>query len=59
MTVSRPDQVHAAARFLAEAPAPRFLLARVMTGPPSAWNRDWDLAACRLKFRSAWRDRHR
>ena len=54
MTVSRPDQLAAAARFLIAAPAPRFLLCRVLPGPPCAWNRDWDLAACRQRFRAAW-----
>jgi phosphonopyruvate decarboxylase len=54
MTIDRPDQLAAAAKFVAEAPAPRFLLARVLPGPPSDYKRDWDLAACRLRFRAAY-----
>lgn len=57
MAVSRPDELAAAARFLVAAPAPRFLLARVLAGPPCDWQRDWDLAACRLRFRAAWQAR--
>ena len=54
MTVSRPDQLDAAARFLLEAPAPRFLRARVVAGPATDYRRDWDLAAGRLRFRNAY-----
>lgn len=57
MTVSRPDELVAAARFLVEAPAPRFLWARVLAGPPCDWKRDWNLADCRLRFRAAWAGR--
>ncbi len=54
MTVNSPGQLAAAAKFLVEAPAPRFLLVRVQPGPPSAYKRDWDLAACRVRFRAAY-----
>ena len=54
MTISRPDQLAAAAKFVAEAPAPRFLLIRVMPGYGTPYKRDWDLAACRLRFRAAY-----
>jgi phosphonopyruvate decarboxylase len=54
MTINSPDQLAAAAKFVAEAPAPRFLLARILPGPPSAYKRDWDLAANRLRFRAAY-----
>ena len=57
MTVARPEQLADAARFLAEAPAPRFLCARVRPGPPCDWQRDLDPASCRLRFRAAWRAR--
>ena len=53
MTISRPEELDAAARFLAESPAPRFLWARVIPGPPSDWKRDWNLADCRTRFRAA------
>jgi hypothetical protein len=54
MTVSAADQVAQGARFLIEAPAPRFLLVRVTDGPPSVYKRDLDPAACRLRFRNAY-----
>jgi phosphonopyruvate decarboxylase len=53
LTISRPDELEAAARFLIESPAPRFLWARVMPGPPSDWKRNWHLADCRTRFRAA------
>ena len=54
LTIGRPKEIPAAAKFLTEAPAPRFLLARVTPGPPAATKRDLDPAACRLRFRSAY-----
>jgi len=56
MTVSRPDELAAAAAFLRDAPSPRFLWARVMPGPPADWKRDWNLADCRVRFKAAFRD---
>ncbi|MEE8172439.1 MAG: thiamine pyrophosphate-dependent enzyme, partial [Alphaproteobacteria bacterium] len=56
MTISTPDQVAAGAKFLREAPAPQFLLARVTDGPPSAFKRNLNPAACRLRFRNAYLD---
>lgn len=53
MAISRPEEVDAAARFLNESSAPRFLWARVMPGPPSDWKRNWHLADCRTRFRDA------
>lgn len=53
MAISRPEELNAAARFLSESPAPRFLWARVMPGPPSDWKRNWHLADCRTRFRDA------
>lgn len=57
ISVARPDQLAAAARFVIAAPGPRFVLARVLPGPPSDWNRDWNLAARRQRFRQAWLER--
>ena len=54
LTVETADRLDAAANFLVDAPAPRFLLVRVMQGPPSDYKRNWDLAECRLKFRTAY-----
>jgi phosphonopyruvate decarboxylase len=54
MTISTPDQVADAAKFLREAPAPRFLLAHVTDGPPCDYKRDLNPAACRLRFRDAY-----
>ena len=53
LTISRPEELEAAARFLTESPAPRFLWARVLPGPPSDWKRNWNLADCRTRFRDA------
>ena len=58
LTVEAADQLDAAATFLVEAPAPRFLWVRVMPGPPADYKRNWDLAECRLKFRNAYLARH-
>lgn len=54
LTVDRADQLDAAAKFLTEAAAPRFLWVRVMQGPSTAYKRNWELAECRLKFRNAY-----
>ena len=54
MTVRSPEELEAAARFLVEAPAPRFLWARVLPGPPSDWKRNWHLADCRVRFKDAF-----
>lgn len=53
MAISRPEELEAAASFLSQSEAPRFLLARVRPGPPSDWKRDWNLADCRTRFRNA------
>ncbi len=54
MTVCSPEELEAAARFLVEPPAPRFLWARVLPGPPSDWTRNWHLADCRVRFKDAF-----
>lgn len=53
LTISRSEELEAAATFLRESPAPRFLWARVLPGPPADWKRDWNLADCRIRFRAA------
>ena len=53
MTISSPDQVTDGVKFLMEAPAPRFLLARVTNAPPAEYKRNMNPAACRLRFRNA------
>jgi thiamine pyrophosphate-dependent acetolactate synthase large subunit-like protein len=50
MTISEPSQIADAAKFVAEAPGPRFLLARVLPTPPSVFKRNLDMAACRVRF---------
>ena len=54
MTISSPDEIPAATKFLTDTPAPRFLCARVMPGAPTAYKRYWDLAECRLIFKQAF-----
>ena len=54
LSVASAAQLDEAARFLAQAPAPRFLWARVSPGPPCEFKRDLDAAACRLRFRDAY-----
>ncbi len=51
MTISEPDQIADAAEFIAEAPGPRFLLARILPTAPSAFKRNLDMAACRVRFK--------
>ncbi len=57
MAIRCPEELGAAAKFLVESVAPRFLCARVMPGPPSDWKRDWNLADCRTRFRDALLER--
>lgn len=54
MTVDSPDKLADAAKFVAEAPAPRFLWVRVKAGPPADYKRNWNLADCRLRFQRAF-----
>jgi phosphonopyruvate decarboxylase len=54
MTIHDTGQAAAAAEFLRDAPAPRFLLARVIEGPPAPYKRNFDPAVCRLRFRDAY-----
>ena len=55
MTVTAAGELAAAAKFVAESPAPRFLLVRVGDGPPAPYKRNLDAAVCRHRFRNAWR----
>lgn len=54
MTIQTPEEIAQAAAFIAEAPGPRFLWARVMNGPPAAYKRNFDLAECRQRFRDTY-----
>ena len=49
--ITDPGHIEDAADFLRQAAGPRFLLARVLPTPPSAFKRDMDMAACRIRFR--------
>ena len=57
LTIDSAAELADAAKFLIEAPAPRFLCVRVAPGPPADYKRDWDLAAGRLRFRKAYAGR--
>jgi phosphonopyruvate decarboxylase len=54
MVLETEDQIDAAAKFLIDAPAPHFVLARVTDGPPADYKRNLDLAQCRTNFRKAF-----
>jgi len=54
MVVETEDQLEAAAEFLADAPAPRFLQVRVTDGPPTDYKRNMNPAQCRTRFRNAY-----
>ncbi len=54
MTLEDEAGIEEAVQFLRTAPAPRFLLARVMPGPPCAVSRNWNSAERRLRFRRAF-----
>lgn len=54
LTISEPSEIANAAAFIAEMPGPRFLVARVLPTPPSAFKRNMDMAACRVRFREAF-----
>ena len=53
LTISEPSEIEAAAKFIREAPGPRFLLARVLPTKPADYKRNFDFAACRVRFRDA------
>ena len=54
LTIEKPGDLATGARFLAEAPGPRFILVRVTQGPPTEFKRNLDLAECRVRFRNAF-----
>ena len=54
LTIETNAQLTAGRLFLNEAPGPRFILIRVMEGPPTSYKRNFDLAECRLRFRNAY-----
>ncbi len=54
LTIETPDQINGAAKFITDEPGPRFLWARVSDEPPTAYKRDFDLAARRQIFRTAY-----
>ena len=54
LEISSPNQFLEAANFIADAPGPRFLWARVTTDPPTAYKRDFNLAVRRQIFRCAF-----
>lgn len=54
MTVVSSADFAAARKFIAEAPAPRFLWVRILPGPPTDYRRNWNLVEGRLKFRNAY-----
>ena len=54
MTLSAPEKLEEACRFLKEKPGPRFLCVRVRPGPPSDYKRVWDLVHCRVRFKAAF-----
>ncbi len=55
MTISEPGQIADAIRFIKEAPGPRFLLVRILPTDPCTFKRDMDLAACRVRFKDAFK----
>ncbi len=54
LKISAPDEIPTAAAFLRDAPGPRFLLVKVQPTAPSAFKRNMDMAACRVRFRQSF-----
>ncbi|MBC8338687.1 MAG: thiamine pyrophosphate-binding protein [Alphaproteobacteria bacterium] len=54
MVLETGDQLGAAAKFLTDAPSPRFLQVRVTDGPPTDFKRNMNPAQCRTRFRNAY-----
>jgi len=54
LTVDGADALAKGAKFLVDAKGPRLLVARVTDGPATAYVRNMDPAACRLRFRNAY-----
>ncbi len=49
--ISEPVEIGDAADFLSDTHCARVLIARVLPTPPSAFKRNMDMAACRVRFR--------
>jgi hypothetical protein len=54
LTIASADELAEGATFLREAKGPRLLVVRVTDGPATAYVRNMDPAACRLRFRNAY-----
>jgi thiamine pyrophosphate-dependent acetolactate synthase large subunit-like protein len=54
MVLETTDQMGGAAKFLNDAPSPRFLQVRVTDGPPTDFKRNMNPAQCRTRFRNAY-----
>ncbi|MBI1985810.1 MAG: thiamine pyrophosphate-binding protein [Rhodospirillales bacterium] len=54
LTITGVDELNKGARFLQEAKGPRLLVVRITDGPATAYLRNMDPAACRLRFRNAY-----
>ena len=54
ITIAEPGDVPNGARFIAEVPGPRLLVAKVLNTEPSDYRRLMDPAACRYRFRAAY-----
>ena len=52
MTISETPEIKEASEFLKNKGYPRFLVCRVMDGPPAFFKRNIDPAACRLRFKA-------
>lgn len=54
MTVETEQDVATAADFINTSPGPRFILLRVMAGPPTVYKRNINMTECRARFRDAF-----
>jgi len=54
MTISEPEQIADAAKFLVQSPGPKFLVCRVMPTAPSTYKRNMNPLECRMRFRQAF-----
>jgi thiamine pyrophosphate-dependent acetolactate synthase large subunit-like protein len=54
LMIAGADELTKGAKFLTEAKGPRLLVVRVTDGPATAYVRNMDPAACRLRFRNAY-----
>ena len=54
LSISEPDEIADAVEFIEKASEPRFLLVRILPTPPCDFKRDFDMAACRVRFRQAF-----